>query len=192
MRSCSEALRRRSNLRMNMRMRQRIKCANQRNQAPLTFLVYPLIAAVGLLLGVVANSNHQTVSSTSKSKEPTVEPVVGVPVCKRCEAAEARSKQMQTRCEFAEDASANLRKEIKTLQEDNARVTKRLSQRVVVKTSKLEGSEAREHAEDEHGLEQENIKLTTRVHEAQARALELTEQKEMLTVRVEHNSKEVD
>ena len=105
-------------------------------------------------------------------------------MCKRCEAAEALSKQMQTRCEFAEDASANLRKEIKTLQEDNARVTKRLSQRVVVKTSKLEGSEAREHAEDKHGLEQENIKLTTRVHEAQARALELTEQKEMLTVRV--------
>jgi len=155
-----------------------------KKSSTLTFLVYPLIAAVGLLLGVVANSNHQTVSSTSKSKEPTVEPVVGVPVCKRCEAAEARSKQMQTRCEFAEDASANLRKEIKTLQEDNARVTKRLSQRVVVKTSKLEGSEAREHAEDKHGLEQENIKLTTRVHEAQARALELTEQKEMLTVRV--------
>tara|TARA_B100000683_G_scaffold33587_1_gene29335 strand:+ start:17150 stop:21619 length:4470 start_codon:yes stop_codon:yes gene_type:complete len=173
----------------------------------LSWLVYPLIALVALLLGTIANENHHAMStgapkpvSAPKAETPVkAEPAVGVPVCKRdeeaerqtetlrrrCEDAEKQCKDLRDRCEFAEDSTAALRKEIKSLQEDNIRVSKRLSERVVIRNTKLDGVEARELAEMEQQLEEENIRLTTRVHEAQARALELTEQKEMLTIRVD-------
>ena len=198
-------------------------CSSKRSGL-LSWLVYPLIALVALLLGAVANENQHSTSTSApkpvstpkpvsapKAKQPVktepvkaappakAEPAVGVPVCKRCEEAEKATetlrrrcedaerqcKDLRDRCEFAEDGTAALRKEMKSLQEENVRVSKRLSERVVIKNTKLDGVEARELAEMEQQLEEENIRLTTRVHEAQARTLELTEQKEMLTIRVD-------
>ena len=161
----------------------------------LTLLVYPLIAAVGLLLGVVANADHRPVSSRSRRTSETLtkseqtsdvtsaEPAVGVPICKRCEAAETLAKSLQSRAEFAEDSNANLRKEIKTLQDDNLRVNKRLRQQLSERPTK--SSQPNEDDGELHRLEEENIKLSARLHDAQARALEITEQREMLTLRVD-------
>jgi len=161
----------------------------------LTLLVYPLIAAVGLLLGVVANADHHPLSSRSRRSSETLtkseetsdvtstEPAVGVPICKRCEAAEALAKSLRSRAEFAEDTNANLRKEIKTLQEDNARVNRRLRQQLSERPMKATAPD--EDNGELHRLEEENIKLSARLHDAQARALESTEQREMLTLRVD-------
>lgn len=159
-----------------------------KGSSTMTLLVYPLIAAVAMLLGVIANLNPAE-NAHARSGENVA---VGVPVCKRCEAAEEINKQLRSRCEFAEDTSANLRKEIKTLQEDNARVNTRLSQRIIVaKQTSVDGMESRELAEQEHRLEEENVRLTERVHDVQRRNLELAEQKEMLTVRVSNIQKKL-
>lgn len=175
-----------------------------KSSSTLSYLVYPLIAAVGLLLGVVAQAGHQpTHHGAAKSAKPKeaeavrTEPAMGVPVCRRCEAAEEKSSDYKQQAKTAEDAAAKLRNEIRTLQEDNARVHKRLEQRVSMQKSPKkamateDGDKSDSDLTDTARLEEENIKLSSRVHEAQARALELTEQREMLTLRIDSIQKKL-
>jgi peptidoglycan hydrolase CwlO-like protein len=75
-------------------------CASKGSRT-LALLVYPLIAAVALLLTALANSPQHPTRVVSEENHVETS-VVGVPVCKRCDKAEGETAKLRARADDAE------------------------------------------------------------------------------------------